>query len=369
MSFPAASGASRGQPAPRSPLKVFHSPVGLSYRPGHSLFQGRPTPYPDVPERIGAILAALVGRPEFALAATGPAQPGVAGLVHSAAYVAMLDAVCGRLKPDEAFYPTVFGRYPLLLASAYPRMQAGYYALDTSTPLVAQSYAAALGAAGVAAAGARALLAGERCAYSVCRPPGHHAGRAFYAGYCLFNNAALATELLAPLGRRAILDVDFHHGNGTQDIFYERDDVLYVSIHCRPEQAYPYVAGARDETGTGRGLGCNVNLPLDAGAGWPQYAAALETALDAVRRFRPAAIVLSLGFDTLAADPIGSFRLDGDDFLPLGRAIAQLVRQVDAPLLLVQEGGYHVPSLGQAALHLFAGLGLCAEPAKAGARA
>ncbi|MBI4082770.1 MAG: histone deacetylase family protein [Candidatus Lambdaproteobacteria bacterium] len=348
---------------------MFHLPGGEGYRPTHSLFQGRPTPYPEVPERTAAIRAALAAREEFALAVPQPVGPGVPGLVHSAPYIAMLDTLCARLKPDEEFFPAVFGRYPLLLASTYPRMQAGYYALDTTTPLVAQSYAAALGGAAVAAAGARALLAGDRMAYSLCRPPGHHAGRACYAGYCLFNNAALAAELLAPLGRRAILDIDFHHGNGTQDIFYERDDVLYVSIHCRPEQAYPYVAGTHDETGAGRGRGYNVNLPLDAGADWPRYAAALETALEAVQRFRPAALLLSLGFDTLAQDPIGAFRLEVGDFLPMGRAIAQLLAQVAAPLLIVQEGGYHVPSLGQAALNLFAGLGLSAEPATAGAPA
>jgi acetoin utilization deacetylase AcuC-like enzyme len=339
-------------------MKVFYHPAERDYHPGHSFFAGRFTPYPEVHARAEQLLAA-VGRMAGAELLVPPVlDTTVLEAVHGPGFLQALQEVCGRLKPGEQFFPQNQQRIPLLLQSRYARIRMGYYAIDTSTPLLPATLPAALGAAATALAAAGALAAGERLVYALTRPPGHHAGREYYSGYCIFNNAALSAAHLLPLGKVAILDVDFHHGNGTQDIFYGRDDVLYVSLHCDPREAYPYVAGAAEETGTGKGRGFNLNLPLPGGTGWPAYRAAMETALERVARFAPATVVVSLGFDTLEQDPIGAFKLAVKDFGPMARRIGQL----GLPLLVVQEGGYHVPSLAAAALYFFSGLGVAEAP-------
>jgi acetoin utilization deacetylase AcuC-like enzyme len=333
-------------------MKVFHNPHHAEYRPSKSFFNGRFMPYPEVPERMTAILDALRGDARFALSEPPDLPVAALARVHARGYLELLETLCRRLKEGEEFFPGVIARAPLLLRSAYPRVRAGYHTVDSFTPLLPQSFTAALGAAATAWAGAEALRAGERAAYCLARPPGHHAGKDFWAGYCLINHAALAAVSLLDLGKVAILDVDYHHGNGTQDIFYERADVLYVSLHCRPEEAYPYIAGAAEETGSGPGLGMNRNIPLPGGTAWREYQPALETALDTVRRFGPAFVVVSLGFDALEGDPMGTFRLHPEDF----RAMGAMLRALDSPILAVQEGGYLLPALGQAARRFFDGM-------------
>ena len=340
-------------------MKAFYNPLEQEYAPRHSFFNGAMVPYPDMPARTRDILAAIEADGRFELQPPPAPEEAAPGAVHSEGFVEAMRTVCERLREDEEFFPFMARPFPLLLKSAYPRIRMGYFTVDGSTPLIASSYRVALAAAAMALAGAEAIMGGERLAYSIPRPPGHHAGREFFAGYCLFNNAALAAQRLLAMGKVAVLDVDFHHGNGTQDIFYERGDVLYVSIHCRPEDAYPYIAGGVEESGRGKGAGLNVNLPLPAGTGWKDYEPALESALERVQRFAPQAVVLSAGFDTLEQDPIGSFTLEIADMEAIGRMVARL----GAPLLVVQEGGYHVPSLGACALRLFDGLGLSGEAA------
>ena len=185
---------------------------------------------------------------------------------------------------------------------------------------------------------------GERAAYALCRPPGHHAGSSTYGGYCLLNNAALAAQCLLDDGCRrvSVIDVDYHHGNGTQEIFWERDDVFFVSIHGTPDTEYPYYLGYADEQGAGRGEGHTLNLPLPEGIGWDEYRVALATALEAVRRHAPDAIVVSLGVDTFEADPISAFRLTARHYPMIGASLAGL----DCPTVLVQEGGYAVAEIG-----------------------
>lgn len=333
-------------------LKVFYNDLEQGYHPRHSFFYGRFTPYPDVPHRTRSILAAIEGRNGFEVTAIPPLMLQDAAGVHGLDYLEALGEVCGGLAVDEEFFPFHMAALPLLKTSPYPRLRVGYFALDGSTPLIAPSLNAALGAAASALAGAGALAGGEPLAYALTRPPGHHAGRASYAGYCLINHAALAAQALSGAGKVAVLDVDFHHGNGTQEIFWGRDDVFYASLHCRPEEAYPYITGSAEERGEGPGLGANLNLPLPGGTDWAAYAPALETALEAVRAFDPATVVVSLGLDTLASDPIGNFALAPEDFQAIGRRIAQLGR----PLLIVQEGGYDVPSLGKCVNRFFDGL-------------
>ncbi|MFN3265445.1 MAG: histone deacetylase family protein, partial [Deinococcales bacterium] len=219
---------------------------------------------------------------------------------------------------------------------------AGYYATDTSAALTATTYQAALSSANLALCGAQMLTA-ERAVYALCRPPGHHAMRGAMGGYCFLNNAATAAAFLSQNGARvALLDVDYHHGNGSQDIFYHRPDVLTISLHADPVFEYPYYLGYADEHGVGAGAGYNLNLPLPAGTIWAGYQPALEIALQRIRRFGAEVLVLSLGFDTFSGDPLGTFALETADYSSMASQIAAL----ELPTLLVQEGGYANAALG-----------------------
>jgi acetoin utilization deacetylase AcuC-like enzyme len=227
-------------------------------------------------------------------------------------------------------------------ASIHGRL--GYYSFDSSAPITAGTWTAAYAAAQVALTAAELLANGEPAAFALCRPPGHHASRAYFGGYCYLNNAALAAQSLLDGGMRraAILDVDFHHGNGTQSIFYERSDVLFVSIHGDPNEEYPYFSGHAEETGSGPGAGCNINFPLPPGTGPDRWLEALDAALARIRAYGPEAIVVSLGVDTFEHDPISSFKLRSDDYLRLGAA----VRNLHSPTLFAMEGGYALDSIG-----------------------
>lgn len=222
--------------------------------------------------------------------------------------------------------------------------RAGFRGFDTSTPIVAGTYAAARAAVDVALTTVDCVLAGDRLAYGLCRPPGHHAARSMYGGFCYFNNAAIAAESIV---RRtgepvAILDVDFHHGNGTEQLFWRRGDVLYVSLHADPDRQYPYFLGRADETGEGPGAGMNLNIPLPAGLSNEGYLDALDRGLQRIAREPGSIVVVSLGFDTFGLDPLGDFALTSDVYHEVGRRVAALGRR----LVILQEGGYHLPSLG-----------------------
>ena len=223
--------------------------------------------------------------------------------------------------------------------------RAGYWGLDSAAPLVAGTYEAALSAVDVALTATDLVLGGATAAYGLCRPPGHHAARSMYGGYCFFNNAAIAAEaIVRATGERvAILDVDYHHGNGSQQIFWRRGDVRYVSIHADPDTDYPYFLGRADETGEGPGSGENLNLPLRRGTTNAEYLVAVDRALEAIAAVPGSVVVVSLGFDTYGLDPIGSFALTTEVYHEVGRRTAALGRR----LVILQEGGYHRPSLGE----------------------
>jgi acetoin utilization deacetylase AcuC-like enzyme len=229
----------------------------------------------------------------------------------------------------------------------------GYYAMAGETSISAGTWEAAQAAADVALSAAERLGAGARAAFALCRPPGHHAARDMYGGYCFLNNAAIAAQRLRDdgAGRVAVLDVDFHHGNGTQDIFYERADVLYTSLHGDPAEAFPYFSGYADETGAGPGEGYTLNLPLPRGTAFPAWGEALRGALERIRRFGAEALVVSLGVDTFAQDPISFFKLTSEDFTTYGRMIAEL----KVPTLFVFEGGYAVAEVGVNAVNVLTG--------------
>jgi acetoin utilization deacetylase AcuC-like enzyme len=222
--------------------------------------------------------------------------------------------------------------------------QLGYYAFSAETSISEGSWEAARAAADVALTGADLLIRGERAAFALCRPPGHHAAYDLYGGYCFLNNAAIAAQALRDQGisRVAILDVDFHHGNGTQDIFYGRDDVLFLSIHGDPKEAFPYFSGYADETGRGAGLGFTRNYPLPPGTAFGRWREALDEALASIGEFKADTLVVSLGVDTFERDPISFFKLASEDF----RRYGELIGGLQLPTLFVLEGGYAVAEVG-----------------------
>jgi acetoin utilization deacetylase AcuC-like enzyme len=229
----------------------------------------------------------------------------------------------------------------------------GYYALSAETSISSGTWEAACAAADVALTGAVQLQQGTRAAFALCRPPGHHAARDLYGGYCFLNNAAIAAQYLREhgAGRVVILDVDFHHGNGTQDIFYQRSDVLYLSLHGDPSEAFPFFSGFADEIGAGAGEGYTRNFPLPRATGFALWREALQAALRAARAFAPDALVVSLGVDTYAGDPISFFRLESDDFSSYGRMLGAC----GWPTLFVFEGGYAVAEVGINAVNVLTG--------------
>jgi acetoin utilization deacetylase AcuC-like enzyme len=220
----------------------------------------------------------------------------------------------------------------------------GHYAIDAGTPIVAGTWRAVRASAQVALTGQRLVATGERAVFSLCRPPGHHAGHDFYGGYCFLNNAAIAAQAFRDAGakRVAILDVDYHHGNGTQQIFYERADVLTISLHADPKQEFPYFLGHADERGHGVGEGYHMNLPLPWGTEWPEYELAMDAAVKRILAHGAEVLVISLGLDTFEHDPISRFKLQHEDYPRMGEKIASC----DLPTLFVMEGGYAVDALG-----------------------
>jgi len=231
--------------------------------------------------------------------------------------------------------------------------QCGFHAFDCFAPITAGTWQAAYSSAQVALGAQAEIAAGAHSAFALCRPPGHHAGADVMGGYCYLNNAAIVAQAFLDQGaaRVAILDVDYHHGNGTQSIFYDRDDVLVTSIHGCPSFDYPHFLGYADETGSGRGAGFNLNLPLAAGSAWDVYGNALETACRRIADYAPDVVLVSLGVDTYRDDPISSFRLDSPDYLRMGERIAAL----GLPALFVMEGGYAVAEIGINAVNVLEG--------------
>jgi len=272
--------------------------------------------------------------------------------VHDPDFVTYLKTVCEKLAPSRPVYPYVF---PIRRPERKPKelaVRAGYYCIDTFTPLDQNAYRAARAAVDVALSGAQELLDGRPVAYSLCRPPGHHAGRRVFGGFCYFNNAAVAAQALSGEGKVAVLDIDFHHGNGTQDIFWTRADVLTVSIHGHPNYAYPYFSGFADEIGEGFGRGCNRNFPLPENAGDEPYLSTLDRALDVTGGFKPTFVIIALGYDTMTGDPTGSFALSSKTLQTIGTRLASLHR----PLLIVQEGGYSLRNLRRGSAAFFRGI-------------
>lgn len=330
------------------------------------LAAGREIPCYESPERATAIRQGLLSTGDYALQPPDAHGPDAISAVHEVELIDLVehvwtDAVADGwdavrpLLPDTFMLRSYIGPMALAALPAGRHLRLGAYCFDTATPIVAGTANAARAAVDIALTAADRVLEGAPLAYGLCRPPGHHAGRNLIGGYCFFNNAAIVAQSIIDRGaqRVAILDVDFHHGNGTQQIFWQRDDVLYVSLHGDPGGIYPYFSGYAGERGEGRGEGANLNLPLAAGTDGEAYLAALNDGLDAIARFDPdGPLVLSLGFDTYHADPICNLALRTDDYARIGGRIGKLGVSVVA----LQEGGYAVDALGVNAVAFLGGL-------------
>jgi len=241
-------------------------------------------------------------------------------------------------------FPTTFATRAPRHTTRSPDGLKGYYCFEIYTPVLAGTWTAAYWSAQCALTAAALLDAGARSGYALCRPPGHHAAYDLYGGFCYLNNAAIAARSLG--ASTAILDIDYHHGNGTQELFYQDPHTLYCSLHADPDEEYPYFWGGADETGAEAGLGTNYNLPLPRGTGDEAYLAALELALKRIQEFAPRYLVVSLGLDIAAGDPVGGFNISVEGMAEIGRRIQAL----ELPTLIVQEGGYHLDVLGSYAL-------------------
>lgn len=230
----------------------------------------------------------------------------------------------------------------------------GYYSFDAGTPITAGTWTAITASVNVALTGAKMLKdSGNRAVFSLCRPPGHHAAKNLYAGYCFFNNVAVAAQWFRDNGaaRVAILDVDYHHGNGTQMIFYDRSDVMFVSLHGDPAQEYPFYLGYGDETGEGEGDGYNLNFPMRWGTAWDAYSRSLDMGIARIADYGPDVLLVSLGVDTFKNDPISQFKLESGDYTEIGRRIEAL----GLPSQFVMEGGYAIDAIGVNTVNLLTG--------------
>lgn len=342
---------------------TIYSSAHRAHDAGSELFGNKVVPCYEQPARIDAILAQVVA------ANVGPVlEPKDFGrspitAVHTPDYLDFLEHAwqqwCAAGGEGNALcncrpMPDMSRRIP---TSIYGRL--AYYSFDSTAPITAGVWSAAYAAAQSALTSAQLLLLGERAAFALCRPPGHHASSAYLGGYCYLNNAAIAAQSLVASGmtRISILNVDYHHGNGTQSIFYARDDVQFVSIHADPNEDYPLFLGHAEEVGVGRGVGYNVNLPLPRNTEPQRWFETLEIACEQVTRHRPDALIVSLGVDTYEHDPIASFKLRSADYLRLGQRLAAL----GLPTLFVMEGGYNLDAIGVNVANVL--LGFNAAPA------
>lgn len=330
-------------------MKTVFSPVQLSHDPQFEISDGELQPAVEIPSRAEFVLKKIEER------GLGPVLPpeefgnAPLGRVHTADYLDFMDGfwakwtAAGRSK--EAF-PFVWPTRDLRTDAPLNNIDGllGRYSFDAGTPVGENTFKAAKESANTALTAARLVRQGEQAAFGLCRPPGHHAGADYYGGYSFLNNAAIAAQWLRDqgAGKVAILDVDYHHGNGTQALFYDRADVLFLSLHADPKDEYPYFLGHSDERGTGEGTGFNRNWPLPLGTAWDAYSEALSEAGNELAAFAPDYLVVSLGMDCYENDPISGFTFTSEDFCKLGTQLAGF----NLPTVFLMEGGYAVDALG-----------------------
>jgi acetoin utilization deacetylase AcuC-like enzyme len=337
---------------------TFYNPLHALHHGQFEMFRGALVPCHEVPARADHVLAELQRRQLGEVRDPLPFAAAALESIHSPRYLRFLETAWDQwvaIDPANAahdalpsVWPTRGFRTDVEPDNFAARM--GLYSFDAGSPLTSGTWAAARAGAECALSAAQHVAQGARAAFALSRPPGHHAGADFFGGYCFLNNAALAAQQLRDSGleRVAILDVDYHHGNGTQAVFYDRPDVFFASLHGDPRTEYPFFLGHADETGLGAGEGANLNLPLQRGTVYPAWSDALEVALAAIGRFGAQALVVSLGVDTFVGDPISGFALQSEDYLRMGERLAA----VGLPTVLVFEGGYAVDAVGVNAVNV-----------------
>jgi len=337
-------------------MKTFYSLTHLGHAPKSEFEGGKLSPAVEVPARAERVLARVEERN------IGPVLPPLEFSdeailrVHDADLISFLNEAHGEWLKHYGEGDAIPSAWPARgLRERHTgdiEARLGTYAFDTATPITKGTWSAARAAANIALSAAQTIQRGERAAFALTRPPGHHASGDVFGGYCYLNNAAIAAQWFADQGLRpAILDVDYHHGNGTQTIFYRRDDVLFVSIHADPSFAYPHFLGFADERGEGAGETYNLNLPLPRGTAWADYSLALDTAFARIATFSPDVLLVSLGLDTFDGDPISQFKLKAPDYLRMGERIASLGK----PTLFLFEGGYNLDALAQITVNVLEG--------------
>ncbi|UYG05595.1 histone deacetylase family protein [Halomonas sp. LR3S48] len=331
-------------------MKFFYHPDQGYHAPASFLVRGQLTASPEGPVRAEMLSQGLAAA-GFSLSepeeVDSPRLRDRLARIHTPRYLDFLETIHARWRQlpgaSELVMPNI---HPCGGGHHYPRHpvgQAGWHLHDMACPIGADSFRGILASAATAQAAAEALLGGHGTTYALCRPPGHHAGPERAGGFCFLNNSALAaTVLREQFTRVAILDVDLHHGNGTQDIFYYRGDVWTGSLHVDPTDFYPFFWGGANEEGMGEGLGANVNLPLPLGSDGAVFLDTLETLIERMQVFRPDAVVIALGLDAHRDDPLAGMTLETDDFIVVG----QRLRRLGLPTVLVQEGGYPTEHLG-----------------------
>jgi len=332
---------------------ALYSNVHRGHVPPYEIWNGEKDKHQEVPARAENILEALRASKIFELQELNEqVAQGLLEEVHDPAYLAFLAAASESLQPQEYRYPSVFA---LRDSESVPTNQLplqDYHSFDMYTPVSGTTYDAAVSSASLAWKIAEGLVDKKfPVGYALCRPPGHHAEKSQMGGYCYINNAAVAAQYLSEHGKVATLYVDFHHGNGTQHIFYDRPDVMTVSLHADPQWKFPHMSGFEDEQGKGEGLGLNRNYALQQGTSDEVFQSALERACERISTFDPQYLVVSFGADTFVGDPIGGFALTSEYFTRMGRTIDGL----SVPTAIVQEGGYNTAELGTNVVNFLAG--------------
>ncbi|MEZ4741865.1 MAG: histone deacetylase family protein [Bdellovibrionota bacterium] len=328
-------------------IPIFFHKEQLAHKPLFEWAFGNKIPHPETTHRAENILSAVKADPSrFDIKEPTKFPLQAIGAVHNKHMVEVFRAA-QSLPLDQTFYPSVFP-YHRDRSNLDPKNihHAGAFCFDSGTPLNATTYGAAAWSAACAMEAGKEVASGRsQVSYALCRPPGHHASKDLFGGYCYFNNAAIVAYQLRKSAKKiAILDIDFHHGNGTQVLFYDDPLVLVINLHGNPERFYPYFTGYSSEKGAGAGKGFNINLPLPDGCDGKHYCQVVESdVIPKLKKYNPDALVISAGFDTYVGDPIGSFSLVTEDYHRIGSMICKL----GYPTIIVQEGGYEATSLGK----------------------
>lgn len=334
-------------------IEVYFSVYHTLHNPPFELSRGKQQEYFENSQRLKNILKILEQDPEvFEIHPNFSTNVPDIKEVHSEKLLKFYAEISKYLSDDDYHIPDTFAVPKISLLPEDITKRSGYFCFDSATPITRRTFSASLNAASTVVKAARKILTDKnKIVYAAVRPPGHHAGKDYFGGYCYLNNSALGAHVLSKKGRVAILDIDYHHGNGTQEIFYDSDRVFFVSLHANPAYAFPYFWGYPEEIGEGPGEGWNLNIVLEDDADNRAYLQKLGYALDAISKKDIDYLIISLGVDTLFSDPVGGMMLTEHIFEEMGREISKL----KLPTLIVQEGGYDLTQVGKCVLNFLTG--------------